>query len=116
MTKRVFLETTDAEAAGSLFSGESLATFAGITTAVTIVWSVLKVVFADAAWIASPLATFLISILFGAFLFYRDISNPETKDQLTRRDIITKLVVGTVNCFVIAAAALGISTTTTGGG
>lgn len=99
-------------AVGVISAQQSAITFAGAPAAVTLVWNVLGSVQTSLAN-SKPLAVAL-SLIVGMLIYWQ--SAPVNG---TRREKVTGFVFALINSFAIAAAALGISTTTTrspGGG
>jgi hypothetical protein len=82
----------------------SLITFSGASTAVIVVWRVLRKTITD-AWEQEPLVPLLLPFAVGALIFVA--SDDEGR---TWRERVVRIGVGIINCFLLAAAALGIGT------
>lgn len=51
-----------------------------------------------------------LALLWGAYLFYLDVSDPERKSAPSARECVTKVVVALVNALFLATSALGVGT------
>jgi hypothetical protein len=81
----------------------SLVTFGGASTAVVVIWRVLGEVYP--AWRTEKLVPLVLSFLIGAVIYLL------SDDQgTTWRERLGRIAVGIINCFFLAAAALGIGT------
>lgn len=90
---------------GVISAQQSAITFAGAPAAVTLVWKVLGAI--DPAWGNSKPLAIGLSLIVGMFIYWQ--SAPI--DGTTREKTIG-FVFALINSFAIAAAALGISSTT----
>jgi hypothetical protein len=101
---RVAVDQTATEAQVNTFlTPTSLVTFGGASTAVVVIWRVLGEVYAP--WQTEKLVPLVLSFLIGAVIYLL------SDDQgTTWRERFGRIAVGIVNCFFLAAAALGIGT------
>jgi hypothetical protein len=99
---RVAVDRTATEAQVNTFlTPTSLVTFGGASTAVVVIWRVLGEVYP--AWRTEKLVPLVLSFLIGAVIYLL------SDDQgITWRERLGRIAVGVINCFFLAAAALGI--------
>lgn len=86
---------------GSFVSPDSLVTFSGGTAAVTIVSSVLRVLFP--AW-SQVIVNAVLVALYGAFLFYLDATDPQAPPTPPRPRLIVRIAATIVNTCVLFGA------------
>jgi hypothetical protein len=89
----------------SFLTPTSLVTFGGASTAVIVIWQVLGAV--HAPWKDEKAVPLVLSFLIGAVIYL--VSDDQGKGW---KQILARIAVGIVNCFFLAAAALGISSVT----
>lgn len=93
---------------GVITAQQSAITFAGAPAAVTLVWKVLGQI--NQGWGDSKLLAIILSLMIGMLIYLQTV--PVTG---SKKDKITGFIFALINSFAIAAAALGINTTTTPG-
>jgi len=94
-----------ASSVGVISAQQSAITFAGAPASVTLVWKVLGA--ADPSWGSSKLLAIGLSLIVGMFIYWQSAPVDGTTKEKT-----IGFVFALINSFAIAAAALGIDSTT----
>ncbi|HKB04706.1 MAG TPA: hypothetical protein VKD90_20955 [Gemmataceae bacterium] len=89
----------------SFLTPTSLVTFGGASTAVIVIWQVLGAV--HAPWKDEKAVPLVLSFLIGIIIYV--VSDDQGKGW---KQIVARIAVGIINCFFLAAAALGITSVT----
>jgi len=90
---------------GSLVSPDSLATFAGGSAAITVIWGGIERL---SAWSHSLWVGAIISLVIGALLLWSDLSDPA---RTPRPTVPMRILAAIVNTFILWNAAAGALTT-----
>lgn len=94
-----------ATSVGVISTQQSAITFAGAPAAVMLVWKVLGA--AEPSWANSKLLAIVLSLIVGMLIYWQSAPVYGTK-----KEKITGFAFALINSFAIAAAALGINSTT----
>lgn len=96
---------TPPAAVGVISAQQSAITFAGAPAAVTLVWRVLGAI--EPSWGSSKLLAVALALFVGMLIYWQSAPVDGTK-----KEKFTGFVFALINSFAIAAAALGIGSTT----
>jgi hypothetical protein len=97
----------DSPTEGVFVTSQSLLTFPAASFTVVVIWKVVARVFPGLeGFVALPL---VIAFLVGGLIYYISIT-----PKMSGREKVIALGVAFINCFILAASALGIEVATTG--
>lgn len=101
-------ERTTVEREGVFVTPQSLASFAGATGVVTLIWKALGML--QPQWGQAPVVALLISFVIAAIIYLINESDPAAPTPTPKQRLIS-ISVAVVNSFVIFSAAVGTSVT-----
>lgn len=90
---------------GVFVSKESLASFAGASCAVTLIWTAVGILIPSLN--NNPWSAFVISCAIGVVIYLIHETDPDKLPETTR-DKLMNVIVAVINVFVLFSAALGI--------
>jgi len=97
------------ERQGAFVTPQSLTTFAGASTAVTLLWQVAGLV--HHGWDKSHAVALVCALLIGALLYFISESDPN-RGPITTREYAIDAAVALINTLVLFTAAIGVTQVT----
>lgn len=96
-----------AERQGAFVTPQSLTTFAGASTAVTLLWKISGLL--HTGWDKSHRVALLCALVIGAVLYFISESDPNRGPIINWRDYAIDGVVALINTLVLFTAAIGVT-------
>jgi hypothetical protein len=94
---------------GAFITPQTLVTFPGASTVITVIWNLIGRV--NAAWKDDEIVLFIIALIIGMLIYL--LSDDKGDDAKSK---VSSFIIALLNSFMLAAAALGIDVATGGGG